>query len=360
MPLADALRPLGWTCELVGPAEIGVPPDAPDVDGQDFVRTLHGYLQRRAGEFDVVDYDHQFLPFPRSDFASRTRFVARSVLLVHYVRLLQPPELLRLHQRVKGWLTASAYRVGRRQQAWIRDARTTIANADLINLCNEDERALLLEEGVPREKTVVIPFGLQPEEFAALEGVNTGRQDPMRVCFVGTFDGRKGGVDLPRIFARVARRFPACQFRLLGTAGLHQTRERVLSFFPAWLRDRLEIIPRFQRTDLPKWLDGCAVGVFPSYFEGFPFGVLEMLAAGLPVVGYRSPGLPETLTDDLLVPPGDVDATADRLIALLADEPARARKAAWARGRARAFTWEAVARETDEVYQRLCGQMVRV
>ena len=47
------------------------------------------------------------------------------------------------------------------------------------------------------------------------------------------------------------------------------------------------------------WLkrdDGSVVmfsaGAFPSHCEGFPFGVLEMLAAGLPVVAYRAPGAP--------------------------------------------------------------------
>lgn len=357
LELGDALRPLGWECEYAGPPELGLDlATAGNTDDRDIARATRDYLLRRAGEFDVVDYDLQYLPYPRSDFPAGPRFVARSVLLVHYLLSRAPREVEHWPHRVKAWLTRSREKTRRMHQTWVEDARLTVAQADLVNLCNEDERAVLLSEGAAPEKIVVIPFGLNAGEFEALGGTNARRTDPPRVCFVGTFDGRKGGGDLPRILARVAQRVPGCQFRLLGTAGLHQTREAVLSFFPPGLRDRLEIVPHYPRSELAQRLDGCALGVFPSYFEGFPFGVLEMLAAGLPVVAYRSPGPPETLTDDLLVPPGDVDAMADRVVALLGDEPARARTAAWARARARAFTWEAAARTTDACYRRLCGQ----
>ena len=314
---------------------------------------MRDYLRRRAAEFDVVDYDLQYLPFPREEFPARPLFVARSVLLVHYVQTLRQREVQHFAHKMKGWLTRDHARTERRVAAWVEDARMTIAQADLVNLCNADERAVLLREGVAPEKIVVVPFGLNATEFAALDEANTHRTDPPRVCFVGTFDGRKGGRDLPRIVARILERVPQCQFRLSGTAGLHQTREAVLSFFPAGLRSRLEIIPRYKRTELAQRLDGCDVGVFPSYYEGFPFGVLEMLAAGLPVVAYRSPGPPETLTDDLLVSPGDADGMADRVIALLLDDSARAAASARARARARDFTWEAAARTTDACYRRL-------
>ncbi len=333
---------------------MGLVPGQRSLDGRPFARALREYLIRRADEFDVVEYDHQDLPFPRADFPARTLFVARSVLLVHFMETLQPPELLRVHQRLKAWLTRSRARARPLHRARVGDARATVAAADLVNVANEDERRLLTAEGVAPEKIVVIPYGLNPAEFAALAGSNAGEQrpEPPRVCFVGTFDGRKGGADLPRIFARVARRVPGVRFRLLGTAGLHQTEAAVRSFFPRWLRGSLEVVMRFGRPDLARWLDGCTAGVFPSYLEGFGFGVLEMLAAGIPVVAYRSPGPPMMLPDDRLVAPGDVDAMADRLIALLDDKTDRARVAA--RARARDFPWTAAAQMTDACYRRLC------
>jgi len=252
LELADALRPLGWTCEFAGPDELGIVTGRRGVDGRPTAQAMRAYLLRRAGEFDVVDYDHQYLPFPRGEFAARTLFVARSVLLVHFIQRLHPPELQRVHQRLKAWLTRSRRSAERRHQTYTDHARATLASADAVNLCNEDERALLLAEGVAPEKIAVIPFGLSAAEFAALSPVNVGREEPPRVCFLGTFDGRKGGADLPRIFARVARRFPDCRFRLLGVAGIHRTEEAILSFFPGWLRGRIEVVTRFQRPELAR------------------------------------------------------------------------------------------------------------
>ncbi len=351
LELADALRPLGWECEVVGPQ------DLPAAPGLAYARALREYLHRRAGEFDVVDYDYQYLPFPRREFAAGTLLVARSVLLIHYLRTVFPPEVNFFHQRVKSWLTRGRVRGQRRYAGYIADAQTTTEQADAVNVANDDDRRTLLAAGIAPEKIAVVPYGLNAAEFAALAPLNTGAAAlPPRVCFLGTFDARKGGADLPKICARIARRVPGCRFRLVGTAGLHRTREAVLSFFPRGLRAAVEVVPQFGRADLPGLLEGCTAGVFPSYYEGFGFGVLEMLAAGIPVVAYRCPGPPAMLGEEFLVPRGDHVAMADRVAALLEDESARRRAAGWARDRAGTFPWEAAARQTDEDYRRRCRE----
>ncbi len=73
--------------------------------------------------------------------------------------------------------------------------------------------------------------------------------------------------------------------------------------------------------------------------------VLELMAAGLPVVTYAVGDLPVTLGDGgVLVPPGDEVSFAMSVVALLAD-PERARRlGAAARARVRDhFTWERLA-----------------
>lgn len=64
--------------------------------------------------------------------------------------------------------------------------------------------------------------------------------------------------------------------------------------------------------------------VVPSlWFENAPMSVLEAMAAGVPVIGSMSGGIPEQITsghDGLLVPVGDADALADAM-QLLANDP---------------------------------------
>jgi glycosyltransferase involved in cell wall biosynthesis len=171
------------------------------------------------------------------------------------------------------------------------------------------------------------------------------------VAFVGTFDNRKGGHDLPGIFREVSRQVPDVRFRLLGTAGLYQSAEQVSAFFPKALRSRLEVTPKFQADELPSLLAGASVGVFPSYIEGFGLGVLEMLAASVPVVAYRTPGPPEMLKEEFLVDRGDVPAMAARVVSLLRNREELSRARQWAGVRSRDFAWSRVATETDAVYR---------
>ena len=109
-------------------------------------------------------------------------------------------------------------------------------------------------------------------------------------------------------------------------------------------------MPTFDTGELPGLLADCAMGFFPSYLEGFPFAVLEMLAASLPVVAYDVPGPRMMLDRDDLVAAGDADAMAGRIAALLRDPLALLEAQREARRRAERFRWEDIARSTASVY----------
>ena len=86
---------------------------------------------------------------------------------------------------------------------------------------------------------------------------------------------------MPRIVERVVRKAPETRFRLLGTRGMFASADDVLRRFPRTVRRHVEVVPTFDAGELPRLLADCAMGFFPSYLEGFPFAVLEMLAASL-------------------------------------------------------------------------------
>jgi glycosyltransferase involved in cell wall biosynthesis len=77
--------------------------------------------------------------------------------------------------------------------------------------------------------------------------------------------------------------------------------------------------------DIPGVLKAVDVAVFSSQFEGMPNGVLESMAAGLPIAATRIIGISEALGDDypLLVPPGNAPALANGLLRLIQDESLR-------------------------------------
>jgi glycosyltransferase involved in cell wall biosynthesis len=97
--------------------------------------------------------------------------------------------------------------------------------------------------------------------------------------------------------------------------------------------------------------------VLPSRDEGMPNALLEAMAAGLPVVATQVAGTSEAVVNGqtgLMVPPGDADALAGALQALISD-PAR-RQAMGRAGQTRAaarYSWTAVAEAWLEVLMRL-------
>jgi len=90
------------------------------------------------------------------------------------------------------------------------------------------------------------------------------------------------------------------------------------------------------RDDVPDLLAGATVFVLPSRWEGQPLILQEALRAGAAVVATRVGGIPDLVGDDaaVLVRPGDAQALAAAVRAVLADPPlaARLRRAAAARG----------------------------
>ena len=79
--------------------------------------------------------------------------------------------------------------------------------------------------------------------------------------------------------------------------------------------------------DVSGLLAASDIGVFSSRLEGMPNGVLECMAAGLPVVATRIPGIAAALGEDypLLAPPADAQALAAGLRSLIGDAGLRRR-----------------------------------
>ncbi len=81
-----------------------------------------------------------------------------------------------------------------------------------------------------------------------------------------------------------------------------------------------------QDGDLPDLYRAGAVFAIASELESEGLVVLEAAASGLPIVAVRATSMPELVEENgcgYLVPPGDIHAMADRLVAVLRDPAAR-------------------------------------
>lgn len=379
--LAEALEEKGCSCKLVGLEDVA--PNLRRHDSQQarneyYSRRLRQYIWDHCGEFDVIEFEHKHLPFPRSSLPEESVLVARSVLLGHHAQNIGLPVWsglsIVLQNAVTHFLigdrntrphlgdfaavlkkhlgTAIRYQrttSDRKQQA--RHSTKTCTAADLVIASNAQDRRTLEQEGIDPEKIEILPFGLTADRYEALSPTTLRAPSPPTFVTVGTFDFRKGGAtDMPHIARYLLPKYPSARFRLLGTGGLFTDEEEVLAHFHPSLHDRIEVVVSYSPENLPDLLRGGTVGIFPSYYEGFPFGVLEMLAAGLPVVAYEAPGAPEMVPEDLLVEPGAWAQLARRAEWLVNNQSLQNRRRE-ATTHAQQLRWSIVADKTIRAYE---------
>lgn len=126
-------------------------------------------------------------------------------------------------------------------------------------------------------------------------------------------------------------------------AAEHGVADRVL--LPGWQHDARAIMAGFD------------IFVLPSLYEGFPFAILEAMAAGLPAVVSDVDGVGEAVVDGrtgFLCRPNDTDLWLSRIRTYVEDPAARSRSGQAAASRHREeFSLEAMARKTAEIYGRI-------
>jgi glycosyltransferase involved in cell wall biosynthesis len=110
---------------------------------------------------------------------------------------------------------------------------------------------------------------------------------------------------------------PSARFAFLGTMTDEQT---VLHDLRISSNESIRCLTSYDPKELPQLIGGCAVGLFPSYIEGFGLSVLEQLACGIPAIAYDVPGPRHIFKNNsaqFLVPAGDVKAMSEHALEIL-------------------------------------------
>lgn len=174
-----------------------------------------------------------------------------------------------------------------------------------------------------------------------------------RVIAVGRLVPVKGFDLLIRAWARVAPSRPGWHLDIWGE-GPERARLQALI-------DELGLgetaLLRGATPDIEQAMEQASMLVFSSLFEGFGMVLVEAMARGVPCVAFECPCGPRDIIthgqNGLLVPPGDVPALAEAMLALIDDPAARRALGRAAHIRARAFSLSAVTTRWMELFARL-------
>lgn len=210
-----------------------------------------------------------------------------------------------------------------------RFERLNLEAAARVFVVSEVERSNLLRAGVPDQKIVVNPNGVDVEKFRPGIGGKSVRvdfgvhDDEPLVGFVGTFGPWHGVLELAKAIT-LASSDSRLRYLLVGTGKLKNETEQLIN--NAGLTDRVIFTGAVAHERVPSLLDACDILVAPhvpladgSPFFGSPTKLFEYMAMGKGIVASRLGQIGDVLVDGetaLLVEPGDAGELAagiDRL-----------------------------------------------
>ena len=280
---------------------------------------------------------------------------------ISFKRYLQKPMVLTVHSteigRAQGLHSADSFSIDGIEW-W------ATYEADKVIACSQSMKNEICGHfNLPWDKVDVIPNAIDATKYnssvdrgSVRKRYGVGWGEKMILC-VGRLVPQKGIEYFIRAIPSIASRYPEVKFIIVGEgwsrdfleAEARSTRQRGKIRFTGFVSDK-EVI------DLMKSAD---VLIVPSVYEPFGIVALEGMATGVPVVASQVGGLSEVIEHDrtgLFVYPKSPESIAWGIHRILSD-PDHAR---WLTENAKdklqkAYSWEAVAMKTVEVYRKLVG-----
>lgn len=220
---------------------------------------------------------------------------------------------------------------------------------------SESTRDDLAARGVPRDRIRVIHPGVDASHYRPDPEVP--RTDPPSFLYIGRLKRYKGVELAVRALAIARRARPELSLAIAGSGDDRQRLEAISREsgqdgavrFLGFVSEE-EKIALLRRT----WAN-----VFPSPKEGWGITVVEAAACGTPSLASDSPGLRDSVRDGdtgFLVPHGDAEALAARMLQLAADPALVERLGRAGRRFAESLSWDRAADLTEAHLRDLCGR----
>jgi len=254
-----------------------------------------------------------------------------------------------------GW-TAATWRV----RFYEALDRWVLRRMDAVACVSKAQGDKVRRAGVADAKIAVIRNSIGPQAFALPDAAVRAEmegwfaQKPRwLIGAAGRFSPEKGFAIFVEAAALVAKQRPDAGFVLFGDGPTRPDLERRIA--ERGLQGKF-ILAGF-RTDLVRFLPNLDLAVMSSYTEGLPVILLETGAAGVATVATAVGGIPEVIDDGqsgCLVPAGDANALAQRIVAMLDEDGRRHAMGKAARARvARDFSFAAMGRQYHELFHKV-------
>ncbi len=239
--------------------------------------------------------------------------------------------------------------------AWNLFARIIARKARALAVVSVGLQDWYVEKGIPKEKIVVIPNAVDPEEFAHPESKDSARHrlglplDTRIAMYIGRLDGWKGTDTL----LEASKHLDDIQLVMIGgdTKQIKDLRER----YP-----QVVFLGSRSYSELPHNQAAADVLVVPNTGKSeistrftSPLKLIAHLSSGRPIVASDLPSIREIVGDDaaLLVPADDPEALSAGIVRVLSDKMLAQSLVERAREKAVRYTWDERARRIGMIIE---------
>ena len=170
-------------------------------------------------------------------------------------------------------------------------------------------------------KLRIVHCAVHPENYAPAPDKTPGK----RLLFVGRLAAVKGVLVLLEAFAQVLKTHPDAHLTLVGDGAERARIEAEAARLG--VAGQIRFAGYLSQDEVARELAQADVFVLPSFAEGVPVVLMEAMASQLPVIATRIAGISELVEEGMsghMVPPGDAQAFAGALEAVLGDAETRA------------------------------------
>jgi glycosyltransferase involved in cell wall biosynthesis len=244
---------------------------------------------------------------------------------------------------------------------WDTLYRRSLQRADAIIVLSENTRNDLLEMlELPATRVHVVrpptdPFFFEPVETGEMQAVRKKFLLPDRyMLFVGTLEPRKNIPGLIKAFEEFcASHTDTVSLVIVGRKGwLFEHVIETIAASP--MRERITILDYVTDRDLRVIYRSALMFVFPSFYEGHGFPVVEAMASGVPVIAANNSSLKEIAAGaSLLVEATDTRQLAGAMHQIYTDSTVREELSRKGRERAAEFSVEKSVKEVMKIYDTL-------
>jgi glycosyltransferase involved in cell wall biosynthesis len=289
--------------------------------------------ERLVGDIDIFHASHRIPPPSKK---------ARLVVTIHDLTPIKLP----------------VYHTKKMIDHYISDIPQSLKKADMVIAVSNCTKNDILEHfDIAEERVRVTPEAAndnykQISDKHAIDKVKGIYDiDKDYILFVGTLEPRKNLVNLLKAYSILPDYLKRDYALVLcGKKGWYYE-EIFETVRELKLENKVIFTGYVPDKDIPLLMNGAAVFVYPSFYEGFGLPPLEAMACGTPVISTNVSSIPEVVGDaGILVSPTDVEELSDAMLRVLDNETLKAQLSEKGLKQASKFSWRATAEKTVELY----------